>query len=232
MRRSRKPVWAFRSIGGSNPPLSAVVMSRDWGSRDRTGAARANDLSRWPDRHPETVLPAVGGRHPSPRSRTPPAAVRPLRRGATIPAAPQAPPHTRAPWPTWPPERARLPAAPRRRVVFRWRREVRRGRRIGRRGTYPPRSVQGPDRRWHLLRRRLGRGNAPAPTTQPCPSVMPEHPTPGLPPCPVADEGGASTRTTCSPVRRPHASATGSVRKSPRNHATPLVCPRVAMREG
>jgi hypothetical protein len=23
MRRSRKPVWAFRSIGGSNPPLSA-----------------------------------------------------------------------------------------------------------------------------------------------------------------------------------------------------------------
>ena len=101
-----------------------------------------------------------------------------------------------------------------------------------RRGTYPPRSVQGPDRRWHLLRRRLGRGNAPAPTTQPCPSVMPEHPTPGLPPCPVADKGGASTRTTCSPVRRPHASATGSVRKSPRNHATPLVCPRVAMREG
>jgi hypothetical protein len=29
LRRSRKPVWAFRSIGGSNPPLSVFVMSRD-----------------------------------------------------------------------------------------------------------------------------------------------------------------------------------------------------------
>ena len=41
MRRSRKPVWAFRSIGGSNPPLSAWITpaSADRGSK-RFGVAR------------------------------------------------------------------------------------------------------------------------------------------------------------------------------------------------
>ena len=43
MRRSRKPVWAFRSIGGSNPPLSVfqpvfpAVSRGKWGSRTVAG---------------------------------------------------------------------------------------------------------------------------------------------------------------------------------------------------
>jgi hypothetical protein len=39
MRRSRKPVWAFRSIGGSNPPLSVPHTLFD-------GLSRRNDSPR------------------------------------------------------------------------------------------------------------------------------------------------------------------------------------------
>ena len=49
MRRSRKPVWAFRSIGGSNPPLSVLqpvfpqVSRPNYGSRTVTaGTARGS----------------------------------------------------------------------------------------------------------------------------------------------------------------------------------------------
>jgi hypothetical protein len=35
MRRSRKPVWAFRSIGGSNPPLSVFQAVFSTLSRDK-----------------------------------------------------------------------------------------------------------------------------------------------------------------------------------------------------
>jgi hypothetical protein len=38
MRRSRKPVWAFRSIGGSNPPLSVLQPVFHELSRDNEGS--------------------------------------------------------------------------------------------------------------------------------------------------------------------------------------------------
>ena len=37
MRRSRKPVWAFRSIGGSNPPLSVLQPIFPALCRDKAG---------------------------------------------------------------------------------------------------------------------------------------------------------------------------------------------------
>ena len=49
MRRSRKPVWAFRSIGGSNPPLSVphplfrgLSRHNDWSRTVTAGTARGS----------------------------------------------------------------------------------------------------------------------------------------------------------------------------------------------
>ena len=71
MRRSRKPVWALRSIGGSNPPLSVSqpvfsrVSRRNGGSRtDAVGTARGStQASVGPnlrDFVPSTFPPDVG----------------------------------------------------------------------------------------------------------------------------------------------------------------------------
>ena len=70
MRRSRKPVWAFRSIGGSNPPLSVfqpvfrAFSRRKCGSRTvavgtARGSTRANAGPVLGDFVPPTFPPDV-----------------------------------------------------------------------------------------------------------------------------------------------------------------------------
>jgi hypothetical protein len=100
--RSRKPVWAFRSIGGSNPPLSASpayfsLISRgiDW-SRPASRALQSGSTQAssgqclWlvvPSPFPRALLRATSSRVDARRSRCRHAAVRGSRSPATLRAS-------------------------------------------------------------------------------------------------------------------------------------------------